>query len=332
MFDFSTRRRRDRTGLSSSAYTLEDLILVFRLKLREWDGGQTLVIVDQKERIIAVCVSRPEGDETWESTHQKGSEILGVAGDKIFFGNKANRRGNFSALSFGISYGGGQTHPRVLAQDRDNEEILEGLLKEAVFARMSGHAAAAFAQWAPRLYSYENEYLNKIITHDCDLRRQGEHPNPKEKILSRNWPKTPWAAATFNFGPQTVCAKHIDSRNLAVGWCAVTALGNFDYKKGGHLVLWELGLVIEFPAGSTILIPSAAIHHSNATIGEGENRQSFTQYTAGSIFSYVNSGYQTVKAYTAGLKSKGKGSAAPNMSKELEEGMALYSTLSELNG
>lgn len=152
---------------------------------------------------------------------------------------------------------------------------------------------------------------------------------------SRNWPHTPWAAATFNFGPQTVCAKHLDSKNLVVGWCAVTALGNFNHKKGGHLVLWELGLVVEFPAGSTILIPSAAIHHSNTPIGEGENRQSFTQCTAGSIFRYVDSGYQTVKAYTAGLKGKGKGLATHcrNISNELEEGLlvALYSTLLELN-
>lgn len=76
--------------------------------------------------------------------HQEASEILGVARDRIFFGNKINRRGNFSALSFGISYGGGQAYPRVLVQDRDNGEVLEGLLKEKVFARMSGFAAGNF--------------------------------------------------------------------------------------------------------------------------------------------------------------------------------------------
>lgn len=184
---------------------------------------------------------------------------------------------------------------------------------------------AAFAEWAPRLYMYENDCLNQIIAHDEDLRKKGRHPNPDEKELSRNWPRTPWAAATFNFGPQTVCVKHLDNRNLAEGWCSVTALGNFDYKKGGHLVLWELGLVVEFPAGSTILIPSAAIHHSNTLIGEDEDRQSFTQYTAGSLFSYINNGYQTVEA--AGLKGKGK---ARNIHKKLEEGVARYSTLSEL--
>lgn len=105
---------------------------------------QTLVIVDRKKRIIAACIGRPSGDETWEGTHKEASEILRVAHDRIFLGNKANRRGNFSALSFGISYGGGQTYPRVLVQDEDNEKVLEGLRREEVFARLSGHAAGSF--------------------------------------------------------------------------------------------------------------------------------------------------------------------------------------------
>ena len=32
----------------------------------------------------------------------------------------------------------------------------------------------------------------------------------------------------------------------------------FDYRKGGHIVLWELRLVIEFPS-FTFLLPSACI-------------------------------------------------------------------------
>ncbi|KAJ3886728.1 hypothetical protein GG344DRAFT_69418 [Lentinula edodes] len=41
---------------------------------------------------------------------------------------------------------------------------------------------------------------------------------------------------------------------------------------GGHLVLWDLGLVIRFPPGSTILFPSSLITHSTIPIQEGETR------------------------------------------------------------
>lgn len=78
------------------------------------------------------------------NTHKEASEILRGARDRIFFGNKTNRRGNFPALSFGVSYGGGQMYPRVLAQDEDNGEVLESLRSEKVFARLSGFAAGKF--------------------------------------------------------------------------------------------------------------------------------------------------------------------------------------------
>lgn len=93
-----------------------------------------------------------------------------------------------------------------------------------------------------------------------------------------------------------MCKPHKDFRNLSFGLCSITALGTFDPIKGGHLVLEELGLVIEFPPGSTVLIPSAFITHWNLKIGKDEKRYSFTQYASGSIFSYVENGMRTDKA------------------------------------
>jgi hypothetical protein len=84
--------------------------------------------------------------------------------------------------------------------------------------------------------------------------------------------------------------------------CAVTAFGDFNPKRGGHLILWECGLVVEFPPGSTILLPSATISHSNTTLqNEDERRYSFTQYTAGGIFRWVENGFQKTPDFMASL-------------------------------
>ncbi len=99
-----------------------------------------------------------------------------------------------------------------------------------------------------------------------------------------NWANSIFSCATFNFGPRTLCFRHTDSGNLPFGWCTITALGWFDPKRGGHLVLWDLKLIIDFPPGSTILIPSAILLHSNTAIAPGERRYSFTQYTSGGLF------------------------------------------------
>ncbi|KAF9490854.1 hypothetical protein BDN71DRAFT_1376878, partial [Pleurotus eryngii] len=98
---------------------------------------------------------------------------------------------------------------------------------------------------------------------------------------------SPWVAMTFNMGSQTVCFPHLDSGNLPWGWCGVTALREFNPNFGGHLVLWDLGLVIQFPPGATILIQSALMRHSNTLIRDRETRYSITQYSAGGLFHWV---------------------------------------------
>lgn len=101
-----------------------------------------MVVVDKDQRIMAVCAGRPTGDETWENAQQRASEILEAARSQLYLEKEAGRRGGFSALTFGISHGGGQKYPRVLAQGKHNQGILDGLLKEVAFARISGFAAS----------------------------------------------------------------------------------------------------------------------------------------------------------------------------------------------
>ncbi|KAJ7740928.1 hypothetical protein DFH07DRAFT_778246 [Mycena maculata] len=78
-----------------------------------------------------------------------------------------------------------------------------------------------------------------------------------------------FATATFNFGLRTIMLPHLDFVNLAWGWCSIVTLGNFKPDKGGHLILWDLCLIIGFPPGSTIFIPSAILRHSNVPIQQG---------------------------------------------------------------
>jgi hypothetical protein len=77
--------------------------------------------------------------------------------------------------------------------------------------------------------------------------------------------------------------------NYGGGMCFITSIGNHDPKKGGHLILWELGLAIEFPSGATAAIPSAVITHSNLPVAKHEERVSFTQYAAGALLRWVDS-------------------------------------------
>lgn len=167
--------------------------------------------------------------------------------------------------------------------------------------------ADAFKTFSPEMYAhYEN------------LKIQLMRDNPS---LRFNWERCVYAAASMNLGPQTVTSVHTDHMNYAPGWCSIMALGDYDYTKGGHIVLWDLKIVIPFPPGAVIFIPSAILRHSNTTVSPGEKRMSFTQFSAGSLFRWVDCGCQTQKNFFAeGGEHKMSGTA------RWMEGIARYAS------
>lgn len=177
----------------------------------------------------------------------------------------------------------------------------------------------AFSTYAPKLFNYYGPQLNSLYTHDCSFRR--------------NFDNSAFPAATFNFGPATECFPHTDFANLPHGWCAITALGNYDHTMGGHLVLWDSHLVIEFPPGSSILIPSGILRHSNTSIPPHSERYSFTQYAAGGLFRWIDHGMQTQSAYNASVhKKKSKTIPVHVEAQKARMAMLLFSTVDELVG
>ncbi|KAJ7826540.1 hypothetical protein B0H13DRAFT_1657480, partial [Mycena leptocephala] len=89
----------------------------------------------------------------------------------------------------------------------------------------------------------------------------------------------PWTSVTFELGPQAVTTPQALCNHLQWCWLAMTALGSFDSKCGGHLILWDLGRILEFPAGCTVLLPPI-LRFSIARVRPGERRYSMTQYIA----------------------------------------------------
>ena len=111
--------------------------------------------------------------------------------------------------------------------------------------------------------------------------------------LIRNFPRSVFPAASFNFPPNSVSLLHVDHGNRAAGFCPIFSLGDFDYRRGGHLVLEDQRLIIEFPVGCMLSIPSASCKHGNIPVQKHETRASFTQYAAGGLFHYVEYGFKT---------------------------------------
>ena len=180
---------------------------------------------------------------------------------------------------------------------KGNEQIVQETLESPCFRRIAGFIngmcdifmetsmmishmhSGAFKLFAPNVHADYSRVLDRVQSADMQL--------------SRPFPNSVFAAATFNCGRRVVTLPHTDHHNYAAGWCAVIALGNYNPTFGGHLVLWDLKVMIEFPPGAVIFLPSAILRHSNTAVCKEETRMSFTQFSPGGLWRWEECGFQT---------------------------------------
>ncbi|KAJ7147202.1 hypothetical protein C8R43DRAFT_1129970 [Mycena crocata] len=206
--------------------------------------------------------------------------------------------------------------PGELVNNVANTVLTDELLAHEHFKRLARFANILFAMWAPLLFAFCKMQLVLLAAWKPSMRP--------------NFVDSAFAACTFNFGPRAITAPHIDFANLAWGWCAITALGLFDPDRGGHLILWDLRLVIRFPPGATILIPSALIRHSNIPIHAHEHRCSFVQYSAGGLFRWVRNGFKTDEDFEASASAVDLAARETEKEGRWQQGMAMFSVIDDL--
>ncbi|KAJ6456564.1 hypothetical protein C8R47DRAFT_929847, partial [Mycena vitilis] len=146
-------------------------LLGLGFRVIEWDGITPRPIIDKHGRIIAVLAGQPGHDAYSAAVHGAFIAIRDAGYEARFPASmRRHRRGLFAAINVGVSYGKGQTTPCWL-NNKEYDELVDGLLANDHIARLAGFADAAFALWAPRLYGYYRKYDQALHTHFPKLRR-----------------------------------------------------------------------------------------------------------------------------------------------------------------
>ncbi|KAJ7706805.1 hypothetical protein B0H17DRAFT_918481, partial [Mycena rosella] len=275
-------------------------------------------IIDAKGRIIAVLAGQPSDPSYAASADAAYAAFQAEAvAAKFPCSQYLHRRGgSFPALNVGMFHGKGTRAPIALDNGIYNG-LLVRLLANPHINRMVVYASSAFTLWAPKVYQHYHERDTKLCQY---------YPH-----LLRNFPKSVFSCAAFKLGPDIWMFWHRDATNVPFDWCAVQALGRFDPTKGGHLVLWDLELIIEFPAGATILLPSATIVHSNIPVDvrNREERASFTQYTPGGLLRFVDNEFRTETEF-ANEDPEGYLKKCEEKESRWERSLRMLSTVDEL--
>ncbi|KAK1218881.1 hypothetical protein PQX77_018408 [Marasmius sp. AFHP31] len=311
------------TGISRGrttrqTYTLDGAKGQKGFEVIDWDGKSTKLLVVDDEYVVAVLGGGPLDDVEYGRQMSEAARATDDARGNIHFTSKEsnNPRGTSAACAKGFSHGGGQTEPTNLSHSVNTDKVLEELCSLPFFARASGQANQFLKTYAPKSHEFQEENLAKL---------QERYPH-----LNFNFNDTVFAACTWNFGPQFTSYEHVDGNNYAWTWCAITAYGSFNPDHGGHLILSDLGVIIRFPPGATILIPSALLRHSNTLIRKGETRYSFVQYSAGALFRWVHQGFQTAKNWEAEATDE-MWARKKQEDEERLDGWQKFSTIQELS-
>ncbi|KAF5377194.1 hypothetical protein D9615_006459 [Tricholomella constricta] len=265
-------------------------------RLIEWDGMYVAILhsilhaIDcflaplcrfwtaRVESLAAASVNDP----SYAESCRRAYEAIMEEGRRANFSDAEHnhRRGNFPAINVGVTMAPGAAHPTNLGLG-PHKGMAQRLLNNPDIMRIAHFADGAFNLWAPNIHQRYRNHLNPLFDRLPDL----------HKIF----PRSIFPAAAINFGGNVWTKSHRDSKNAAIGWCGIQSLGPFDPKKGGHLVLPDLKIVIEFPPGSLIFIPSATLTHANIPVQQGDSRVSFIQYCGGGLLRFVDNGFCTEK-------------------------------------
>ncbi|KAJ7920509.1 hypothetical protein B0H13DRAFT_1867581 [Mycena leptocephala] len=241
--------------------------------LVQWDGRGIKLIVDAEGRIVAVLLGRPD-DEDWDEVVRQfellmeGVRLRGEERGIFKAQNRQHRRGTYYFMGSGVTKGPGQMVCRIrlhmatiihfflqkpgnLKHSKEYRQLLQLLILNHHIHRMIGLQSSGLARYVPKLYGFLSTTLKGIYE---------KHPELEQLFTNSVFP-----AATWNLGPDVVTEEHNDLLNF--GMCGISSGGNYNYKRGGHLWLKQLKLVVDG-------------HAWEHPIAKGETRYSMTQYAA----------------------------------------------------
>ncbi|KAJ7149524.1 hypothetical protein C8R43DRAFT_1128519 [Mycena crocata] len=256
-------------------YTLDEVCgpqSVLGLRRVLWGGDSAMPLVDFRNQVVGVLGGTPT-NPGWP----KDVEAATLACADVAPWVRCSKEEQEANASPTLSGGLGLVHEGEEAPVPEGRSaILDAVTFGTLFTnpavrRITGYASGLFSLFAFRLHVWFPQALQVYEDHYAGSAR----------FLSFGV----FAAATFVFGCNPL---PLFDDDIATGWAALTALGTYDWRRGGHIILWDLNIVVPFPPGCTILIPRAAVRYSFVKIAPGETRYCLIQHTPAAVFNFAS--------------------------------------------
>ncbi|KAJ7607458.1 hypothetical protein DFH06DRAFT_1018547, partial [Mycena polygramma] len=169
--------------------------------------------------------------------------------------------------------------------------------------------------FAPRLYSHLDQTKDAVLENEWDLR---------DNCYGGAFPAMEFFLGSGESPPR------LDDLDMPWAWRALTALGDYNPRWGGELILWEEKKVIKFPPGSMFLFPGCFIRYSFTQVREGEAQYTFGQYAHCGLFRYVESGFRSEAEFEASAWTAEREARDKLRDARMAMALGMYSHIDEL--
>ncbi|KAE9385581.1 hypothetical protein BT96DRAFT_960720 [Gymnopus androsaceus JB14] len=179
----------------------------------------------------------------------------------------------------GWAPGGGRVRPGSYVNSARNAKVMQKALDSPVIQRIARYVDPLF----PKLHAlYTNLDKQVVDVDNPDIRCSFQH--------------CCYPTCHFNLHSSSTVF-HTDYWNYIGGMCAAFCGGKFDPKRSGHFIAWSLGLVFEFPPGSAIFVPSAAVPHLNTPLAKHERHHSLVFFLPAGLVRWYHNGFRSDKEF-----------------------------------
>lgn len=195
-----------------------------------------------------------------------------------------HRRGRYLSLPAGCGFGGGPTCPGNYANTPHNAELVKKVLEDSSVQRVARYVDNGLYAFFPQLHRFLSNLLEEVLKDNPHINRMFEG--------------CCYGACHFNLHNAST-RDHEDFFNILFAMCSVYASGIYDHTRGGHFIAWSLGVVTQFPPGSSIFIPSASVTHANTPIAASEHRSSIAFFMSSGLGRWYQNGFMSDKDFQA---------------------------------
>ncbi|KAK7031323.1 hypothetical protein R3P38DRAFT_3187038 [Favolaschia claudopus] len=263
----------DLSFIEDRDYSLAEL-QHFQLRNVDWDGINVRVVASDARALLVLAGFGITGDWEEEVLHPLNAACAAEAqalrhrnpdGDPILFS--------------GVGHYFNEEKPKRYPGSRTLDLLAtRSLFSSIPMKRLVSYTNSLLEAYCPTAFSALEDQKTQMLQYDPDAEYPCETSVFSATTLELGGPhylRTP-------FGP---CGRFDPST-----WCIITSLGIYDCRRGGHIILWDIGWILVFPPGASILLPPGLVRYSFVEVQPHESRYLLIQQAGSGIRRFFENG------------------------------------------